>query len=192
MSDKRKKIVKKRGPRKAKKVVRKQKKSVKSPPKDKKLDEGICTGMTVKQIRKTPEYKGLTPLGKANKSGSYRYGNKSTMRKADLCRVLNDPQSYHTQIAQLKSQKKNAGPRKRSSRKGQCLVEKRKIPCNDTTYQFEGVTMTGEKCCYKKAMKAKTMAKRMKNAAAAIEKRNKNKSSGLKRGRPKKVKGAKK
>ena len=188
MSDKTKKIVKKRGPKKAKKVVRKPRKSKKLPPKDKKLNEGICLGMTVKQIRKTPEYKGLTPLGKQNKSGSYRYGNKSTMRKADLCRVLNDPQSYHTQMAELKSQKKNAGPRKRASRTGMCLVEKRRIPCNDKVYKFEGVTMTAEKCCYKKAMKPKTIAKRMKNAAAAIEKRNKNKSSGLKKGRPKKVK----
>jgi len=187
MSDKTRKIVKKRGTKKAKKVVRKQRKNKKLPPKDKILDEGICMGMTVKQIRKTPEYKGLTPLGKQNKSGSYRYGHKSTMRKAELCRVLNDPQMYHTQMAELKSQKKNAGPRKRSSRKGQCLVEKRKIPCNDLTYKFEGVTMTGEKCCYKKAMKAKTMEKRMKNAAKAIQERNKNKSSGRKKGRPKKV-----
>ena len=188
MSDKTKKIVKKRGPKKAKKVVRKPRKSKKLPPKDKKLNEGICSGMTMKQIKKSPEYKGLTPLGKQNKSGSYRYGHKSTMRKAELCRVLNDPQTYHSQMAELKSQKKNAGPRKRASRKGACLVAKRKIPCNDTTYKFEGVTMTGEKCCYKKAMKPKTMAKRMKNAAAAIEKRNKNKASGLKKGRPKKVK----
>ena len=172
---------------KTKKIVkRKTKKVVALPPKDKKLDEGICMGMTMKQLKKSPEYKGLTPLGKQNKSGSYRYGHKSTMRKAELCRVLNDPQTYHSQMAELKSQKKNASGRQRSSRKGACLVAKRKIPCNDKVYKFEGVTTTGDKCCYKKAMKPKTMAKRMKNAASAIEKRNKNKSSGLKRGRPKK------
>ena len=180
-----KKIVKKRGAR-AKKVVNKKKSVV--PIKDKKLNEGICMGMTVKQIRQTSEYKGLTPLGKQNKSGSYRYGHKSTMRKAELCRVLNDPQMYHSQMAELKSQKKNAGPRKRASRKGSCLVARRKTPCDDRVYKFEGVTTTGEKCCFKKAMKSKTMAKRMKNAAEAIEKRNKNKASGLKKGRPKKSK----
>ena len=151
---------------------------------DKRLPLAQCEGMTVKQIRKTKEYKGLTPLGKQNKSGSYRYGHKSTMRKADLCRVLDNPSLYHRQMAELKSQKKNAGPRKRSTRKGECLVEARKIPCNGKVFKFQAVTTTGKACCFKKQMKQKTINKRLGNVAKAVASQNK---AARKRGRPKKV-----
>lgn len=144
-------------------------KGVRSPPTDKKLQEGTCLGMTVKQIKQTQEYKGLTPLGKRNKSGTYRYGNKSTMRKAELCEALSNPEKYHLKIGKLKSLKKNAGPRKRPTRTGACLVAKRKIPCNDSVYKFEGLTTTGARCCYKKQQSEKTMAKRMKNATKQIK-----------------------
>jgi len=150
---------------------------------DKRLPLAQCEGMTVKQIRKTPEYKGLTPLGKLNVSGSYRYGHKSTMRKSELCRVLDNPSLYHTEMRALKSQKKTSGPRKRDTRKGLCLVAKRKIPCTDSVYKFQGVTTTGQACCYKKQMKQKTINKRLGNVKAAVAAQNK---AARKRGRPKK------
>ena len=156
---------------------------------DKRLPLSTCQGMTVKAIRKTKEYKGLTPLGKINKSGSYRYGHKSTMRKADLCRVLDNPSLYHRAMKELKSQKKNAGPRKRSTRKGECLVEARKIPCSGPVFKFQAVTTTGKACCFKKQMKAKTIAKRLGNVKAAVVAQNK---AARKRGRPKKKKSSKK
>ena len=46
-----------------------------------------CMKMTVREIRRSREYKLLTPLGKLNKSGAYHYGKKSTMRKSELCRA---------------------------------------------------------------------------------------------------------
>ena len=156
---------------------------------DKRLPMSVCSGMTVKQIRKSKEYKGLTPLGKQNASGSYRYGHKSTMRKADLCRVLDNPSLYHRAMKELKSQKKNAGPRKRTTRKGECLVEARKIPCTGPVFKFQAVTTTGKACCFKKQMKAKTIAKRLGNVKAAVAAQNK---AARKRGRPKKKKNSKK
>ena len=152
--------------------------------KDKKLNEFVCLGMTVKQIKRTPEYKGLTPLGKQNKSGSYKHGNKSTMRKANLCEALSNPQKYHLKIAKLKSLKKNAGPRKRATRTGACLVAKRKVPCNNSVYKYQGITTTGSACCYKKKQSAKTIAKRLANATSVM---NKRRSPPKKRGRPAKV-----
>lgn len=140
---------------------------------DKRLPMSVCEGMTVKQIRASKEYRGLTPLGRQNKSGSYRYGHKSTMRKGDLCRVLDNPSLYHREMAELKAQKKMAGPRKRATRKGECLVEARKIPCNGPVFKFQAVTTTGKPCCFKKRMKQKTINKRLGNVTAAIRKQNK-------------------
>lgn len=155
---------------------------------DKALSLSQCENMTVKQIRQTKEYKGLTPLGKQNKSGSYRYGHKSTMRKAELCRVLANPSLYHTANLELKETKKPYGARKRETRKGECLVAKRKIPCNDAVYKFQGVTTTGKACCFKKQMKTKTINKRLANVAKAIKEQNKSVKKKAKRGRPKKSK----
>jgi len=155
---------------------------------DKKLPLSVCENMTVVQIRASKEYKGLTPLGKQNKSGSYRYGHKSTMRKAELCRVLANPSLYHRDNKELKEAKKPFGARKRASRKGECLVEKRKIPCNDPVYKFQGVTTTGKSCCYKKQMKQKTINKRLANVTKAIRAQNKSVKKKAKRGRPKKNK----
>jgi len=155
---------------------------------DKRLSQSVCEGMTVKQIRASKEYKGLTPLGKLNVSGSYRYGHKSTMRKAELCRVLANPSLYHREMKALKSAKKMAGIRKRSTRAGECLVEKRKIPCNDPVYKFQAVTTSGKPCCFKKQMKQKTINKRLGNVAKAIRAQNKSVKKKAKRGRPKKAK----
>ena len=154
---------------------------------DKKLPISNCENMTVAQIRQTPEYKGLTPLGKMNKSGSYRFGHKSTMRKAELCRVLANPSLYHRANAELKDAKKPYGARKRATRKGECLVEKRKIPCNDPVYKYQAVTTTGKPCCFKKQMKQKTINKRLANVKAAIKAQNAS-AKKKRRGRPKKNK----
>ena len=124
--------------------------------KDIRLPYEICIGMTVKQIRQTEEYKSLTPLGKRNRSGAYKHGNKSTMRKEELCRALDNPAKYQMKIKELKEKKKNAGKRKRASRKGECSVPKRKLPCNTEEYPHEGLTTTGKKCCYKKKQSRKT------------------------------------
>lgn len=131
------------------------------PRKDIRLPYEICIKMTVKQIKQTEEYKSLTPLGKKNRSGAYKYGNKSTMRKEQLCRALDNPKKYQMKIKELKAQKKNAGTRKRETRKGECLVPKRKLPCNTSQYPHEGYTTTGKKCCYKKKQSEKVKRKRM-------------------------------
>ena len=81
-------------PTKKKTTKRALSKNVPSVQKDKKLPYSDCIRMTVRQIRQTDEYKGLTPLGKQNTSGSYHYGNKSTMKKEDLCRALDNPKTY--------------------------------------------------------------------------------------------------
>ena len=152
---------------------------------DQKLSQAVCENMTVKQIRKSDAYRGLTPLGKQNRSGSYRYGHKSTMRKAELCRVLANPSLYHSSNIALKEAKKVFGARKRSTRKGECLVEARKIPCNGPVFKFQAITSTGKPCCFKKQMKQKTINKRLGNVAKAVAEQNK---VARKRGRPKKKK----
>lgn len=159
-----KKVIKKKSTKKVikKKPTKKVTKKVKIIA-DKRLPEARCLGMTVKQIKKTKEYKGLTPQGKLNKSGTYHYGNKSSMKKAELCEALNNPRNYHKKIASLKKKKINAAKRKRPTRKGECLVAKRKVPCKDPVYKHQGVTTTGKPCCFKNKMSAKTMAKRLSN-----------------------------
>ena len=144
----------------------------KSIPKDKRLPYSVCSQMTVRQIRQTPEYKGLTPLGKLNKSGTYKYGNKSTMRKEALCQALDNPKRYHEQIISAKKEGKNTGPRKRKTRKGECLVAQRKLPCDGQVYKYEGVTTTGKSCCFKKKMSKKTIDKRLRAVREKIAKQN--------------------
>lgn len=129
--------------------------------KDIRLPYAICSAMTVREIRRTKEYRALTPLGVKNASGAYKHGNKSTMKKEPLCRALDNPEKYHTQIKKLISQKKNAGPRKRETRKGLCLAPKRKTPCSDPAFPYKGLTTTGKNCCYKKKQSKKTMKKRL-------------------------------
>lgn len=139
--------------------------------KDIRLPYTICSAMTVREIRRTKEYRSLTPLGVKNVSGSYKHGNKSTMKKESLCRALDNPEKYHNEIKNLISQKKNAGPRKRKTRKGLCLVPKRKPPCSDSKFSHKGLTTTGRSCCYKKKQSEKTMKKRL----AARKSRSKSK-----------------
>ena len=135
--------------------------------KDIRLPLGQCHGMTLKQIRSSIEYKSLTPLGKKNTSGSYRYGNKSYLRKAELCKVLDNPSSYHSKVKVAKKAKKNLGPRKRKTRKGDCLVAERKIPCNGPLFKHKGLTTTGEDCCFKRKQSKKVTDKRRKGSKAS-------------------------
>ena len=118
-----------------------------------------CIRMTVKQIRQTREYKLLTPFGILNKSGTYRYGNKSTMRKQELCKALDNPAEYHKKMRRLKDRKINASNRERGvrhPRTGNCTPKKRLPPCRTNAYPYEGrvksrdESVRGDKCCYKK------------------------------------------
>jgi hypothetical protein len=168
--------------RKAKKDA---KKIVKVQQKDIPLDFLSCMTLTVKQIRQTKEYKSLTPLGKQNKSGTYHYGNKSSLRKEPLCRALSNPLNYQAGIKSLKTQGKNAAIRKRNSRTGDCLVKQRKAPCDTAAYPHLGFTTTADKCCYKKKQSEKTRNKRLKNAQKKENDKEENKVI-RKRGRPKK------
>jgi hypothetical protein len=125
-----------------------------------------CMSMTVRELRQTPQYKNLTPLGIRNISGHYRYGNKSTMRKEDLCRALSNPAAYQRHIKKLKDEKQKAGPRKRETRKGQCNGPRRQPPCTDPVYRHLGYTTTGRQCCYKREMTEKTKNKRMRRSVS--------------------------
>jgi len=123
-----------------------------------------CMKKTFRQIKKTKEYAVLTPLGIYNPSRAYHDGHKSTMSKTELCKALDDPKAYHAANKKLKEAKKAFGARKRTTRKGQCLVAARKIPCTGKTYKHEGVTTTGQACCFKKKQSKATMEKRLRNA----------------------------
>lgn len=142
--------------------------------KDKRLPYKVCMDMPVRDIRKTSEYASLTPLGKENKSGKYRFGNKSYLRKKDLCAALDDPDTYHKKIAAMKSKKVNAGPRKRGGRAGKCPVHRNKEIC-PSSHPHKGLTTTGNSCCYKKKQSKKVVEKRLK--AKAAKKTSKKKTS---------------
>lgn len=129
--------------------------------KDKKLSLDKCLSMKISEIRQTTEYAALTPLGKKNKSGHYKYGNKSYLNKKELCLALDDPLAYHAKILELKNAKKNAGPRKRKTRTGSCPT-KRKIPCKDKSHPYPGLSTTGKPCCYKVKQSKKVTEKRSK------------------------------
>lgn len=181
----RKLTVEEKAQRKAERQAKKQAKKVKKQEKDIPLDFMSCMALTVKQIRQTKEYKSLTPLGKQNKSGTYHYGNKSSLRKDPLCKALSNPLNYQAGIKALKEEGKNATTRKRNSRTGNCSVKKRKTPCNTAEYPHIGITTTAEKCCFKKKQSEKTTRKRLKNANAKDIKKMENQVN-RKRGRPKK------
>jgi len=127
--------------------------------KDVRLPYKKCMSMKVSDIRKTREYELLTPLGVKNKSGHYRFGNKSYLNKKNLCLALDNPAQYHKKIQEKRLKKVNAGPRKRSTRKGDCPT-KRKVPCSGS-HPHKGLTTTGKPCCYKIKQSAKVTKKRM-------------------------------
>lgn len=142
------------------------------------MDVNECMSKTVKQIRKTEAYRKLVPFGTyRNKSNAYHFGNKSTLRKGKLCEALSNPKSYHAKIKKKKGNGKrkganaikNAGPRKRFSRLGNCTPasgpNKRTAPCTKK-FKHSGLTTTAKKCCYKKKQSEATKLKRKRNAAA--------------------------
>ena len=150
---------------------------------DLRLTYDECVRMSVRDIRQTEEYKRLTPLGKYNTSGTYHYGNKSRMRKHDLCTALDNPKKYHEYIQTLKVDKRNAATRKRSTRKGLCLTKKRQVPCDGGDFPHKGLTSTGQECCFKKKQSKKTMDKRRKATSAKSSPKSK-KSSPKSKSKP--------
>lgn len=138
------------------------------------MDINECMTKTLKEIRKTQSYKRLIPYGVGKRKGEnpnqkYHFGNKSTMRKAELCEALSNPKKYHMKLKKAygdgkKKSIKNTGPRKRYSRTGDCRPYRRKPPCKGDK-PHKGVTTTGEACCYKKKQSEATIAKRKRNAS---------------------------
>ena len=160
------------------------------------MDVNECMSKTVKQIRKEGAYRNLVPFGTyKRKSNVYHFGNKSTMKKAQLCEALSNPKAYHARIKKNKgtgkrkgpNAMKNSGKRKRNSRLGNCTPSYRK-PTNGSCKNskvmskskkvaapHKGLTTTAKKCCYKKKQSAATKAKRKRNASkkkSAITKYN--------------------
>tara|TARA_B110000285_G_C15125937_1_gene620260 strand:+ start:2298 stop:2951 length:654 start_codon:yes stop_codon:yes gene_type:complete len=124
-------------------------------------------------LKDTAAYKALSPFGTyKNVNGKYNYGNKSYLKKKDLCNVLMNPQSYFDKnIKECKKDKKyhkkretNKKNRIRSTRKGICPPKR--LPKNDNCpndislgHVFKGKTTTNNDCCYKKQRKSKKSKK---------------------------------
>lgn len=128
--------------------------------KDLRLPYNACKEMTIKEIRNTKEYASLTPLGQKNVTGKYRFGNKSYLNKEKLCQALDNPVAYQKKIKELKKKSVNAGPRKRSTREGNCPVHRDMKVC-PPSHANKGLTTTGKPCCYKKQQSEKVVRKRM-------------------------------
>ena len=139
-----------------------------------------CMNKTLKQIRKSEAYHNLIPFGvgkrrSANPNKKYHFGSKSTMRKQELCEALSNPKAYHNKLKKAygtgkRKQIKNTGRRKRFSRTGDCRPYKRKPPCKGSK-KNEGVTTTGQPCCYKKKQSAATKRKRLANKKKMLSKK---------------------
>jgi len=136
-------------------------------------------------LKETKAYKALSPFGTyQNASGKYNYGNKTYLKKADLCKVLMNPESYFEQnIKQCKKDKKYHKKRQqgnknrvRPTRKGLC-PKKRKPKnnnCpNDISLQHihKGKTTTNNDCCYKNSKKAKKPKKKLSKMEKIIRQR---------------------
>ena len=148
-----------------------------------KLDEKICQQMTLKQLRQTALYKNLyyDPQNRParGKQGS-RFGKKSYLSKAELCKYLNDPKKYVDDLNKTYLNQKRAGPRIRKTRAGDCIPEKR-VPVNNKCnsngeFKFKGKTSTGINCCYIKKQNTKSAKRQNKIKSSSIElKKNINK-----------------
>lgn len=129
-------------------------------------------------LKDTEAYKQLSPFGTyKNSSGKYNYGNKSYLKKKELCLVLMNPKMYFKQNAKeckkdKKYHQKRPAEKKnriRETRKGQC-PNKRKPDAGtnecpnsqNPEFMYKGLTTTGVSCCYKRKMSKKTMNKRKK------------------------------
>ena len=134
-----------------------------------------CMDMTFREIKNSRQYALLTPMGIYNPSRAYHEGHKSTMRKKELCETLDDPKKYHERNKKLKEKGKAYGARDRKSRKGMCLVKARQLPCNGPIFKFEGLTTTGEKCCFKLPRKKGNEKNTMKTMKAKTKKNKKKK-----------------
>ncbi len=140
-----------------------------------KLNKKECQSLTLKQIRQTQAYKGLTPFpGSSNESGTYKFGNKSTANKEVLCTYLNDPGVYHDAVRKAISDGKKMGKRARirydnsiqvnKDRIGKCVpkfrepfIVKGRKSCKDNkdpdtgkSFSHVGLTSVGEKCCFQR------------------------------------------
>ena len=130
-------------------------------------------------LKDTEAYKNLSPFGTyQTNSGKYNYGNKSYLKKKELCKVLMNPKNYFRKNAaecrkdkkyheKRPAEKKN---RIRKTRKGECPNKRKPDPStNDCPnpqnpdYLHKGLTTTGKDCCYKRKMGKKTMNKRRKD-----------------------------
>jgi hypothetical protein len=146
------------------------------------MDINECNQKTLKQIRKSRAYRNLIPFGvgkrrKANPNQKYHFGNKSTMRKAELCEALSNPKAYHKKLKKAyadgkKNNIKNTGPRKRYSRTGECRPYRRKPPCEAPT-PYEGITTAATPCCYKKKQSEATKNKRLANKKKVLASKKK-------------------
>jgi len=128
-------------------------------------------------LKDTEAYKKLSPFGTyKTESGKYNYGNKSYLKKKDLCLVLMYPETYFQQnIKECKKDKKyhknrpaNKKNRVRKTRKGKCPTHRQVNPVTkncDTNpeYIHKGLTTTGKDCCYVKKMSKRTLNKRKKS-----------------------------
>ena len=130
-------------------------------------------------LKDTEAYKNLSPFGTyQTESGKYNYGNKSYLKKKDLCKVLMNPQIYFEKnkkdcMKDKKYHKKKPNIMKnriRKSRKGNCPNKRKPNPITNTCpnsenpdFKHMGLTTTGKECCYKRKMGKKTLEKRRKN-----------------------------
>jgi hypothetical protein len=150
---------------------------------EKTLDECMSKYTLVKKnksgkpsLKDTAAYKALSPFGTyKNANGKYNYGNKSYLKKKDLCNVLMNPESYFDKnikackkdLQYHKKRKNSDKNRNRPTRKGIC-PPKRLLKDNDCPndislgHVFKGKTTTGNDCCYKKQQKDKKAKKAKK------------------------------
>jgi len=160
---------------------------------EKTLDECMSKYTLVKNnksgkpsLKDTIAYKSLSPFGTyKNLNGNYNYGNKSYLKKKDLCNVLMNPESYFDKnIKDCEKDKKYHENREigqknriRSTRKGICPPKR--LPKNDDCpndisldHVFKGKTTTNNDCCYKKQQKSKK-PKKITKLQKVIKKRGK-------------------
>jgi len=144
-----------------------------------KIDEDICKKMTLKQLRQTALYKKLhydpkRRPARAGKQGS-RFGNKSYLNKAQLCKYLSNPKQYETDLDKTYKTSKRSGPRVRKTRAGDC-IPKTRVPsqgkCNKNgEFKFVGETSSKIKCCYKKkqGLKSSTRQKKIQSGNTELK-----------------------
>jgi len=141
------------------------------------IDENICKKMTLKQLRQTALYKKLhyDPQGRLARAGKQgaRFGNKSYLNKAQLCKYLNNPKQYEADLNKAYKISNRSGPRIRRTRAGDCIPKPR-VPTNgkckkNGEYKFTGKTSSGIKCCYKKKQGNKSSTRQKKTKSGNSE-----------------------